>query len=49
VNAVEFKLLGDVRILVYKNADGNKVFRVLVENDNVADVGDVVEEMLKLY
>lgn len=46
---MEFKLLGDVRIVVYKTAEGDRVFRVLVENDNVADVGDVIEEMLKAY
>ena len=49
MNTIEGEILGDVHIIVYKTINGDKFFQVLVGNDNVTDIGEVVEDMLKKY
>lgn len=43
------EIIGDIHIIVFETSDGNKIFKLTADNEDVLPILDTIEDTLAVY
>lgn len=49
MDAINGLAIGEVHVIVYETEKGDRLFRIITNNDNVSSIADIIEDSLIQY